>query len=142
MSFRLMPPDEPVSEPRSLGYVHKVYPEALRSLWREHQNGISTPSGELHVDYIIPPGSSVHELLQARILKWLAIPFSRGPAPNQGSNPGLLHCRQIPYRLSHPKLLSTFELLSGVVKDANSLLFLLATHLKHWTALKLNLKST
>ena len=25
-----------------------------------------------------PPGSSVHGLLQARILEWLAIPFSRG----------------------------------------------------------------
>ena len=25
-----------------------------------------------------PPGSSVHGLLQARILEWIAIPFSRG----------------------------------------------------------------
>ena len=25
-----------------------------------------------------PPGSSVHEILQARILEWVAIPFSRG----------------------------------------------------------------
>ena len=25
-----------------------------------------------------PPGSSVHGILQARILKWVAIPFSRG----------------------------------------------------------------
>ena len=25
-----------------------------------------------------PPGSSVHGTLQARILKWIAIPFSRG----------------------------------------------------------------
>ena len=24
------------------------------------------------------PGSSVHEILQARILKWVAVPFSRG----------------------------------------------------------------
>ena len=26
-----------------------------------------------------PPASSVHRILQARILKWVAIPFSRGP---------------------------------------------------------------
>ena len=26
----------------------------------------------------IPPGSSVHRIVQARILKWIAIPFSRG----------------------------------------------------------------
>ena len=82
-----------------------------------------------------PPGSSVHGILQARILEWITIPFSRGSsqprdqtwvsciagrlftiqatreAPRilgagshsllwrifliQGSNLGLLHCRQI-----------------------------------------------
>ena len=41
------------------------------------------------------PGSSVHRILQARILEWVAIPFSRGFFPTQGSNPGLLHCRWI-----------------------------------------------
>ena len=25
-----------------------------------------------------PPGSSVHGILQARILEWVAVPFSRG----------------------------------------------------------------
>ena len=29
------------------------------------------------MDYI-PPGSSVHDILQARILEWVAMPFSRG----------------------------------------------------------------
>ena len=37
-----------------------------------------------------PPGSSVHSLLQ-------------GIFPTQGSNPGLLHCRQILYHLSHQR---------------------------------------
>ena len=27
-----------------------------------------------------PPGPSVHEILQARILEWTAISFSRGPS--------------------------------------------------------------
>ena len=36
------------------------------------------------MDYI------VHGILQARILEWVAFPFSRG-FPTQGSNPGLLH---------------------------------------------------
>ena len=31
------------------------------------------------------------EILQARILEWVAMPFSRGIFPTQGSNPGLLH---------------------------------------------------
>ena len=33
-----------------------------------------------------PPGSSVHEILQARILEWVAIPFSRG-FPDPGNEP-------------------------------------------------------
>ena len=48
-----------------------------------------------------PPGSSVHGMLQARILEWGATPFSRGVFPTQGWNPGLLHCRWILYCLSH-----------------------------------------
>ena len=38
-----------------------------------------------------PPGSSVHGILQARILEWMAISFSRGIFPTQGSNLHLLH---------------------------------------------------
>ena len=40
-------------------------------------------------------------ILQARILEWVAIFFSRGIFPAQGSNLGLLHCRQILYRLGY-----------------------------------------
>ena len=52
------------------------------------------------VDYNAP-GSSIHGILQGRILEWVAIPFSRGSSPTQGWNLSLLHCRQILYRLSH-----------------------------------------
>ena len=38
-----------------------------------------------------PLGSSVHESLQARILKWVAMPSSRGIFPKQRSNSHLLH---------------------------------------------------
>ena len=76
------------------------------------------------------PGSSVHGIFQARILEWVTISFSRGSPwprdrtrvscivgrcftvwathlllqgifPTQGLNPGLSHCRQILYQLSH-----------------------------------------
>ena len=30
-----------------------------------------------------PPGSSVHGLLQARILEWVAVPFSRGSSQHR-----------------------------------------------------------
>ena len=48
-----------------------------------------------------PPGSSVHSIFQARILEWVAISFSRGVFPTQGSKPGLLHSRQILYLVSY-----------------------------------------
>ena len=38
-----------------------------------------------------PPGSSVHEIFQARIWEWAAISYSRGIFPTQGSNLRLLH---------------------------------------------------
>ena len=39
-----------------------------------------------------PPGSSVHGILQARILEWVAIPFSSTTFPDPGLNLGLLCC--------------------------------------------------
>ena len=59
------------------------------------------------------PGSSLHGILQARVLEWVAISFSRGIFPTYGSNPGLPHCRQMLYRLSHQcvcKLISRVQL--------------------------------
>ena len=54
-----------------------------------------------------PPGSSVHGVLQARILEWETHSLLQGIFLTQGLNRGLLHCRPILYRLSHqgiPKL--------------------------------------
>ena len=48
-----------------------------------------------------PPGSPVHVILQARLLEWIAIPLLQRIFLTQGSNPGLLHCRQILYHLSY-----------------------------------------
>ena len=43
-----------------------------------------------------PPGSSLHRILQARILEGVADP-PPGVFPTQLSNPSLLHCRRILY---------------------------------------------
>ena len=41
-----------------------------------------------------PPGSSVHGILQARILKWAAMPFSRGSSqPRDGTQVSLISGR-------------------------------------------------
>ena len=49
------------------------------------------------------PSSSVHGILHARILESVDTAFSRGIFLTQGSNLGLLHCRQILYHLRHPE---------------------------------------
>ena len=46
-------------------------------------------------------GSSVHGILQARILGWVAIFLLQEIFLTQKLNPGLLHCRQILYWLSY-----------------------------------------
>ena len=46
--------------------------------------------------YDSPPGSSVHGILQARVLEWVATPSSRGIFLTQGPNLRLLcllHCQ-------------------------------------------------
>ena len=40
-------------------------------------------------------------ILQARILEWVVVPFSRGIFPTQGLNLGLQNCRWILYQLSY-----------------------------------------
>ena len=61
------------------------------------------------------PGSSVHRIFQARIQEWVAISSSRASSqPRDCTNPGLLHCRQILYHLSHQGRLQ------GVLGPVNS----------------------
>ena len=38
------------------------------------------------------PGSSVHGILQARILEWVVIPFSRGSSQNKEGCVGIIYC--------------------------------------------------
>ena len=48
---------------------------------------------------------TVHGILQARILEWVAVTFFRGFPVTffRGLNPGLLDCRWILYQLSHKR---------------------------------------
>ena len=56
-----------------------------------------------------PSDSSVHGILHAGILEWVAISFSRGIFLTQGSNLGLLHGRQTLYHQSRQGSLETKE---------------------------------
>ena len=56
-----------------------------------------------------PPGSSVHGILQARILEWVAMPFSRGMnLLTQGLNLSLLHWQVVSLPLAPPGKLVYF----------------------------------
>ena len=56
-----------------------------------------------------PMDYTVYGILQDRMLDWVAVPFSKGIFPTQGSSPGLLHCRQILYQLSHQGSLTSSD---------------------------------
>ena len=72
-------------------------------LWRNPMIMSKSESHSVVSDSLWPHGLySLDWILQARILEWVAFPFSRGSSqPTQGSNSGLLHCRLILYQLSH-----------------------------------------
>ena len=48
-----------------------------------------------------PMDYTIHGILQVRILKWIAFPFSRESSEPRDQNSGLPHWRQILYQLSH-----------------------------------------
>ena len=49
------------------------------------------------------PGSSVHGILQERILEWAAVPFYRGSSHPRNRTRVSCLCRQILYHLNHYK---------------------------------------
>ena len=68
---------------------HKVFCWIYNSFGDAHLRGREDRSRATLCDHMdcIQPGSSVHRLLQARILEWIAIPFSRGSS-DPGIEPG------------------------------------------------------
>ena len=72
-------------------------------MWLEFRRVLFRSESCLVVSYSLQPHGlyTVHGILQARIVDWVAFPFSRGSFPTQGLNPGLPHCGRILYQLSH-----------------------------------------
>ena len=95
---------EPPSSPASLSKLgtENAKHSSMKEFLKRKVRGLvaqSCPTLCNPMDYN-PPGSSVHGILQAGILEWVAIPFSRRFFLIWGLNPGILHCRQILYCLS------------------------------------------
>ena len=59
---------------------HPGQPEDSHSCTQAGVLGCSVVSNSLWCMDCSPPGSSVHGILQARTLEWVAVPFSRGPS--------------------------------------------------------------
>ena len=75
------------------GFFTTESPEVCRSV------SCSVVSNSLQLPGLWLTSSCVLGVLQARLMEWLAIPFSRG-SPTQKSNTGFPHCKQILYHLS------------------------------------------
>ena len=80
---------------------NEVYEEPNPSdgKWSENHSVVSDFTNPWTVCSL--PDSSIHGILQARILEWAAHSLVQGIFPTQRSNPGLPHCRWILYCLSH-----------------------------------------
>ena len=74
------------------------------------------------------PGSSVHSILQARILEQVAIPFPKGIFLTQELNPSLLYYRQILYHLSHQGSPASWSFFPEDLKPAFHLISLFQPH--------------
>ena len=91
-------------------YLYSVEITQVVLTWREKDDGrlpskckvLVTQSCPTPCDLMdcSPPGSSVHGIFQARILEWIAIPFSRGSSQSKDQT-GLPHFSLILYHLSH-----------------------------------------
>ena len=67
---------KPEKQPELISVIHNV------------KNHVVIGDGGLVAKSCSLPGFSVHEILQARILEWVAISFSRGGLPDPGIEPG------------------------------------------------------
>ena len=64
-----------------------------------------------------PPGFSVHGILQARGLEWVALPSSRGSSPLRDQTQVACFGRQILYHLSHQGSPSCLLITHGLLQD-------------------------
>ena len=71
-----------------------------------HRQGLECGRREVKVAQLFltvcdPMDYTVYGILQARMLEWIAFPFSRGSSQPWDQTQVLPHCRQILYQLSH-----------------------------------------
>ena len=92
----LPPPWHPqvLTEPEPSAHAPQQPPTSCSALVSQSRPTLHDPMDSS------PPGSFVHGILWARMLEWVATPFSRGSSRPRDQTQGLLRCRQILYYLS------------------------------------------
>ena len=90
--------------------IYSVQEPFARFLYFMQSNTIFTLTSK----YWGPAGFSVRGTVQARMLEWVVISFSRGIFLTQVLNPGLLHCRQILCCLSYRVLQKVFIIITTI----------------------------
>ena len=103
-------------------YQMKALGMTFSSLWESEKMVHLCPTLCDPMDCSLP-GFSVHGILQARVLRVGCHSLFQEIFPAQGLNPGLLHCRQILYRLRHQRKKKFSPALSAAV-------FVPSSHLK------------
>ena len=103
---------ERVAIPFSIPHIlyfngNTAYKNRFKSIFIVHTHVPHYASSLSCVRLFVIPWPVAHQaplsmgILQARILEWVSMTSSRESSPTQRLNPGLPHCRQILYHLSH-----------------------------------------
>ena len=87
-----LPPQFPPSHPRHLHWAAFCLSFSINTIPPGSRGLVAKPCPALAIPWTVPcrPDSSVHGILQARILEWIAISYSRGIFLTQGLNSCLL----------------------------------------------------
>ena len=89
---------------RSLIDILDFSPEELQELIDTANDIIARPEAYSRLCSGKKLANIVHRILQARILEWVAFPFSRGSSQPRDQTGGPLHCRWILYQLSYTSI--------------------------------------
>ena len=85
-------------------FILFIYPLIIDWVYTDAKSLQSCPTLCDPMNFATPPGSSVHEILQARMLEWVAIPSSRGASwPRDWTHISYVSCigRLVLYHYCH-----------------------------------------
>ena len=95
--FTTEPPGKPIYHSREKNFRNIDLTRNIQNIYQQQKVKVTQSCWTL----CDPMDYTVHGILQARILAWVAFSLLQEIFPTQGLNPSLPHCRQILYQLIH-----------------------------------------